>query len=87
MLPKRSIAISSVCRAGQLRPVSTRPPGWLTNHVAQPTAVGLLQPDGDIRWSGDEQQTGLSYHADQGIIINRERVPRAPDEEFDESFD
>ncbi len=65
----------------------TKPPGWLSNHTAQPTAAGLLQPDGDIRWYGDEQQTGLSYHADQGIIINRERVRRVPNEEFDESFD
>src|ERR1039458_5698432 len=56
----------------------TKPPGWLANHTAQPTAAGLLQPEGGIRWCGDEQQTGLSYHADQGIIINRERVPRAP---------
>ena len=65
----------------------TKPPGWLANHVAQPTAAGLLRPDGNIRWCGGEQQTGLSYHADQGVIINRERVPRAPNEEFDESFD
>jgi CRISPR-associated endonuclease/helicase Cas3 len=65
----------------------TKPPGWLANHVAQPTAAGLLQPDGNIRWCGGEQQTGLSYHVDQGVIINRERVPRAPNEEFDESFD
>jgi CRISPR-associated endonuclease/helicase Cas3 len=65
----------------------SQPPGWLVNHVAQPTAVGLLQSDGGIRWSGDEQQTGLSYHAEQGIIIKRECVPRAPHEESDESYD
>ena len=65
----------------------TKPPDWLANHVAQPTATGLLQPDGNIRWWGNEQRTGLSYHADQGVIINREPVPRAPYEEFDESFD
>jgi hypothetical protein len=62
-------------------------PGWLANHTAQPTAAGLLQPSGDIRWCGGEQQTGLSYHADRGIVINRDRVPRVPNEEFDESFD
>ncbi|MBZ5514848.1 MAG: CRISPR-associated helicase Cas3' [Acidobacteriia bacterium] len=65
----------------------TKPPGWLTNHVSQPTATGLLQPAGNIRWSGDEQQTGLSYHPDQGIIIERERLPRALHEESDESYD
>ena len=62
-------------------------PGWLLNHTSQPAAAGLLQPNGDIRWFGDQQQTGLSYHADQGVIINRERMPRASNEEFDESFD
>ena len=67
--PKRFIAILSVCHAGQWPLVSAKPPGWLANHVAQPTAVGVVQPDGDIRWPGDEQQTGLSYHPDQGIII------------------
>jgi CRISPR-associated endonuclease/helicase Cas3 len=69
----------------------TKPPDWLANHVAQPTAVGLLQSDGNIRWSvggqAGEQPTRLSYHADQGVIIHRERAPRAPNEEFDESFD
>jgi CRISPR-associated endonuclease/helicase Cas3 len=65
----------------------TKPPGWLVNHTAQPTAAGLLRLDGDIRWCGDEQQTGLFYDANQGIIINRERVPRAPHEESDESYD
>jgi CRISPR-associated endonuclease/helicase Cas3 len=65
----------------------TKPLGWLDNHVTQPTAVGLLQSDGNIRWSGGERQTGLSYHRDQGIIIDRDRLPRAPDEESDESYD
>lgn len=65
----------------------TEPPGWLANHTTGPTAAGLLQPDGDIRWWGNEQRTRLSYHADQGVIINREPVPRAPNEEFDEPFD
>jgi CRISPR-associated endonuclease/helicase Cas3 len=63
------------------------PPGWLTNHVSQATAVARLQPDGSIRWLGDERQSGLSYQADQGIIIHRERVPRVPQEELDESYD
>lgn len=64
----------------------SRPPGWLVNHVAQPTALGLLRPDGTIGWPGQEQQTGLSYQADQGIMINDERVASAPCEELDESY-
>jgi CRISPR-associated endonuclease/helicase Cas3 len=64
-----------------------KPPGWLVNHVAQPTAAGLLQPGGAIRWYGDEQQTGLSYHVDQGIIINSEPLSRGTHEESDESYD
>jgi hypothetical protein len=76
-----------VCRAGQLRPVSeSRQAGWPIT-LRNPPQPELLQPDGNIRWWVDEQQTGLSYHADQGVIINRERVPRTPNEEFDESFD
>lgn len=62
-------------------------PGWLTNHVAQRTAVGLLQPDGRILLGGGEQPSGFSYHADLGVIIQRERVPRATNEELDESYD
>jgi CRISPR-associated endonuclease/helicase Cas3 len=63
------------------------PPGWLTIHVQQPTAVGLLHPDGGIRWPGSEIETGLSYHADQGVIIRRVASARRPREEFDESYD
>ena len=63
------------------------PPGWLTNHVAQPTAVGLLQADGGIRAFNNDTDMGLSYHPDQGIIIHRERVRRELQEEFDESYD
>lgn len=62
-------------------------PRWLTNHVPQSTAAGLLQPDGSIRWPGQEKPTGLAYDADQGIIINRESIRRAAYEELDESYD
>ena len=64
-----------------------KPPDWLANHIAQPTATGLLLPNGDIRWHGNGQQTGLCYQTDQGIIINRERIPCALNEESDESYD
>jgi hypothetical protein len=60
-------------------------PGWLANHVHQPTAFGLLQADGRIL--NIDSDMGLSYHPDQGIIIHRGRVPRAMQEEFDESYD
>ena len=63
------------------------PPGWLANHVHQPTALGLLQADGGIRAMNTDAYMGLTYHPDQGIIIHRERVPRAMQEEFDESYD
>lgn len=63
------------------------PPGWLINHVSQPTAVALLLPDGSICWPGDEQRTGLSYHVDQGIIIHHEHIARITQEAFDESYD
>jgi CRISPR-associated endonuclease/helicase Cas3 len=63
-------------------------PGWLTNHVSQPTAVGLLRRDGGIAWHGGETETGLSYSSDRGIVIKRKRVARAvAQEESDESYD
>jgi CRISPR-associated endonuclease/helicase Cas3 len=63
------------------------PPDWLSNHIDQATAFGLLQADGGIRAFNNDTDMGLSYHPDQGIIIHRERVPRAMQEEFDESYD
>lgn len=66
--------------------LAKRPP-WLSNYVTQLAAAGLLLPNGEIRWSGDGQPTGLSYHADQGLIIDSQCVPRAPHEESDESYD
>ena len=65
----------------------TESPHWLAKHVTQPTALGVVCQDGSIRWPGDEHQTGLSYDADQGIIIDRKRVARAPEEESNESCD
>jgi CRISPR-associated endonuclease/helicase Cas3 len=65
----------------------SNPPGWLSNHVNQSAAVGLLQAGGRIRAFNNDTDMGLSYHPDQGIIIHRERVPRAMQEEFDESYD
>jgi CRISPR-associated endonuclease/helicase Cas3 len=73
-LPRRAVALQ----------VS---PGWLANHVSQPTALGLIQPGGSIHWPGAEAETGLSYHPEQGTIIQRERIQRAPREDFDESCD
>jgi len=63
------------------------PPGWLINHVSQPTAVALLHSGGEIRWLGDEAETGLSYHPNLGVIISHKRVPRVVQEDFDESCD
>jgi hypothetical protein len=62
-------------------------PGWLTNHVSQPTALGVIRPDGGVRWLGSETETGVSYYAEHGVIISTKKVPRAPQEEFDESYD
>jgi hypothetical protein len=62
-------------------------PGWLSNHVQQPTAVGVLGPDGGIGWLGSDIETGLTYHSDQGLVIRRGAPTRFPREEFDESYD
>jgi hypothetical protein len=63
------------------------PPGWLTNHVSQPTAVGLLHSGGEIGWLCNEAETGLSYHPNLGVIISHKRLPRVVQEDFDESCD
>jgi CRISPR-associated endonuclease/helicase Cas3 len=62
-------------------------PDWLANHVPGPTAVGRVGADGEIGWLGSENETGLSYHQEEGIIIDRERAPRTRPEDFDESYD
>ena len=63
------------------------PPRWLAGHVWQPTAVGVARPGGSICWLGSEDETGLSYQADQGVIIDRGSVPRAPGGDSDESYE
>jgi len=63
----------------------SNPPAWLSNHVDQPAAVGLVQADGRIL--NTDSDMGLSYNPNQGIIIHRERVSRAMQEEVDESYD
>ncbi|MGH2404060.1 MAG: CRISPR-associated helicase Cas3' [bacterium] len=60
-------------------------PAWLAAYVYQPTAVGLFQQSGAIRWSRDETGSGLFYCADRGIIIDREAV-RPRTEEEDEPY-
>ncbi|MGH9605017.1 MAG: hypothetical protein ACRD3N_04895, partial [Terracidiphilus sp.] len=62
-------------------------PAWLKLNVLQPAAVGIVGKDGEIRWPGGEENTGLSYDPDQGVIMSRERVPRVSHEEDDESYD
>lgn len=70
-----------------IAPTLQSPPRWVTNHVDQPTGIGLLWPDGSIRGADGETDLGLSYHADQGIIIDHERVARMTQGECDVSYD
>ena len=59
-------------------------PPWLTNYVSQ-SAVALVQESGIIRWHSRREATGLTYNAEQGIVISRDATLRAGDEELDES--
>jgi len=61
-------------------------PGWLTNHVYQSTAVGLLRADGSIRAVKGNSDMGLSYQADEGVRIHRDRLKQPPKQD-DEYFD
>ena len=62
-------------------------PSWLANYVTQSTAVGMVQRNGSIVWSSEHRPTGLSYHADEGIIIDHKQMKRAVYGESDESYD
>lgn len=62
-------------------------PPWLTSYVSQLTAVGLLESDGNIRWPGQHNPSGLAYEVDQGIIIKREGKRHASSQESNESYD
>lgn len=65
---------------------TSKPPGWLANHVHQPTAVGMLRTGGSIGAVDGETDMGLSYHADEGVRIHRDRLKQPP-QEGDEYFD
>lgn len=65
----------------------TNPPRWLTKHVHQPTAVGILQTNGSVHALENSADMGLSYHINQGVIIHRKQSQCTSREEFDESFD
>ena len=62
------------------------PPAWLSNHVDQPTAIGLFR-SGKVHWPDDDSETGLFYRENEGIVIDSGRVPKPRGEEFDESYD
>lgn len=65
---------------------------WLDNYVHQPAVAGLWCDNGEIRWLGREaEQSGLSYHPDEGVRIHREQLERAQcrpqGDESNESYD
>ncbi len=62
-------------------------PDWLGDYVNHPVAVGSVQQDGSIVWSGQKRTTGLSYDPDQGLVIDREQRRSLRNEDFDEPCD
>jgi CRISPR-associated endonuclease/helicase Cas3 len=58
----------------------------LRNHITQPTAMGLLRPDGTVLWPGAAEPAGLAYDANQGILIEKTGA-RLMEKEIDESYD
>jgi hypothetical protein len=65
-------------------------PAWLSLHVAQPTAIGLLRPDSTIVFWPNNAESGLSYSPERGILIGREKWPATSSQEYwdeDESYD
>jgi hypothetical protein len=65
--------------------IETAPPSL--EPYASRAAAGLVQGDGHIRWCGNEQDAGLSYDTDLGIVIHQDSVPRRSHEDSDESDD
>lgn len=67
---------------------AANPPGCLTNYVAGRVALGVVQTDGTVRWTKGPEQIGVSYNADQGIILVRGRIlPTSEEDSEDEYFD
>jgi CRISPR-associated endonuclease/helicase Cas3 len=65
-------------------------PGWLRLHIAQATAIGLLQPDSTIVYWRSDIESGLSYCPERGILISRTKQPTTTALENwdeDESYD
>ena len=60
-------------------------PDWLRLHVAEPTAIGLLQPGGAVMLWKSDVESGLSYCPERGILIVRgKRAARTTQENWDE---
>jgi CRISPR-associated endonuclease/helicase Cas3 len=65
-------------------------PDWLRLHVAQPTAIGFLQSSGAVVFWRSEEESGLSYCLERGILIARGRRQATTAQENwdeDESYD
>jgi CRISPR-associated endonuclease/helicase Cas3 len=65
-------------------------PDWLRLHVAQSTAIGLLQSSGAVMFWRSDVKTGLSYCPERGILIARGKRPATTAQENwdeDESYD
>lgn len=65
-------------------------PAWLRLHVAQPTAIGLLQSSGAVAFWQKDVESGLSYCPERGIVIAPGKRPATTAQENwdeDESYD
>jgi CRISPR-associated endonuclease/helicase Cas3 len=66
-------------------------PEWLRLHVTESAAIGLLQDDGTLKFSDSDNQTGLSYCRERGILIAPRTLSTTTRQETrnneDESYD
>lgn len=62
-------------------------PKWLENYVYERATLGIVEDNGQIRWPEVHQPTGLYYDADQGVVIDRDAIPRREPENLDEPDD
>lgn len=50
-------------------------PEWLSRYVPGTAAIGVVGTDGQIVWPDRKRQAGLSYHHDEGVVIQSSAAP------------
>lgn len=74
-------------RRRTVEPGLAKAPRWLVDYIRQSVAIGLLKSDGSVIWPGEQTESGLSYDANEGIVIHQASITDGRNGEFDEPYD